>query len=53
LDSVYWATPRVGAAAYRVQCVDRTTGVVPLGPAPGGKRFLFTINAVASVRQTA
>lgn len=41
----------VGANVYLVQCVAKIGDILELGKEQGSYRFLFTINAVLSVRQ--
>lgn len=50
---VNMAAVRIGTAAYTVACVARIGPVRPLGKeTPSTKRSLFTLNAVAHVRET-
>jgi hypothetical protein len=52
LDVLYRVAVTIGATTYLVQSVLRTSDVLELGhDVPGGKRYLFTVNARVSVRQ--
>lgn len=50
LDQLYQESVTIGAASYRLHNVTRTTDVIPLGEEPGTRRWLFTINALVSLR---
>jgi len=50
--TVYQNTVTIGANTYLVHAVSRKSGPLALGREPGTGRVLFTINAVASIRQT-
>lgn len=51
--SIYWNTIDIGTSKYTIQSIGRTSDVLALGKEPGTKRNLFTINALATLRQVA
>ena len=56
--SVYLATVSVGddagtgSAVYTVYAINRKSGPLSIGTEPESKRFIYTYNAVAAIRQT-
>ena len=53
-ESTYQETVTISDSIYLVHSVSRTTDVLPIGKeTPTSKRNIFTINATATLRQTA
>lgn len=52
-ESVNLTSVTIGSSVYLVQSISRTSGILPFGEEkPESRRSIFTINAVASLRQT-
>lgn len=53
-EDAFDASVTIGASTYCVYTINRTGPVIPLGKElPPSKRYLFSINALASIRQSA